>query len=264
VLQLNNPSPVPGFRERLRSRELLLGTFLKTPSPHATEIIGTLGFDFVVVDQEHAPFDRVSTDLILLAAKAARIAALVRVPDDRPSGILAALDDGAAGVIVPHVSSAAHARRIVSAARYHGGKRGFSNSARAGRYGALDMRDHIAVNDAATTVIAMIEDPEAVDAAAEIASVEGLDAFFLGRADLTVGLRAASTSDAPVRAAVERVAAAAGERQIPLVAYVGAIDAAEVSYLREVGVTAFAVSSEQGLMRSAASAAVSEFRALMR
>jgi 2-keto-3-deoxy-L-rhamnonate aldolase RhmA len=260
---LNDPSPVQGFRERLRSRELLLGTFLKTPSPHATEILGTLGFDFVVVDQEHAPFDRVSTDLILLAAKAARIAALVRVPDDRASGILAALDDGADGVIIPHVSSAAQARRIVSSARYRGGKRGFSNSSRAGRYGALGLRDHIAINDAATTVIAMVEDPEAVDAAAEMA-VEGLDAFFLGRGDLSVALGAASMTDAPVRAAVERIASAAAAKKVPLIAYVGSLDATEVSYLREVGVTAFAVSSEQGLMRAAASAAVSDFRALMR
>jgi staphyloferrin B biosynthesis citrate synthase len=260
---LNDPSPVQGFRERLRSRELLLGTFLKTPSPHATEILGTLGFDFVVVDQEHAPFDRVSTDVILLAAKAARIAALVRVPDDRASGILAALDDGADGIIVPHVSSAAQARRIVASARYRGGKRGFSNSSRAGRYGALGFRDHVAISDAATTVIAMVEDPEAVDAAAEMA-VEGLDAFFLGRADLSVALGAASMTDTPVRAAVERIASAAAAKQVPLIAYVGSLDAAEISYLRDVGVTAFAVSSEQGLMRTAASAAVSDFRALMR
>jgi staphyloferrin B biosynthesis citrate synthase len=263
VLQLNNPSPVQKFRDRLRSRELLLGTFLRTPSPHATEIIGTLGFDFVVVDQEHAPFDRVSTDLILLAAKAARIAALVRVPDDRASGILAALDDGAAGVIVPHVTSAAQARRIVSSARYGAGKRGFSNSARAGHYGALGLREHIASNDAATCVIAMVEDPEAVDAAAELA-VAGLDAFFLGRGDLSVALGAASMMDAPVRAAVERIAAAAAAKQVPLVAYVGSLDAAEIAYLREIGVTAFALSSEQGLMRAAAATALNDFRALMR
>ncbi len=260
---MNTPPAVQGFRERLRSRELLLGTFLRTPSPHATEILGTLGFDFVVVDQEHAPFDRVSTDLILLAAKAARIAALVRVPDDRPSGILAALDDGADGVIIPHVTSAAQARRIVSSARFGGGKRGFANFSRAGRYGALASPDYIAINDAATTVIAMVEDPEAIDVAADMA-VEGLDAFFLGRGDLSVALGAASMTDAPVRAAVERVAAAAAAKQVPLVAYVGSLDAAEISYLRDVGVTAFAVSSEQGLMRAAASAAVSEFRALMR
>ena len=62
------------FRARLLARQTLVGTFLKTPTGHGVEIIGDAGFDFVVIDQEHAPFDRSSTD-VALAIKAARTGA---------------------------------------------------------------------------------------------------------------------------------------------------------------------------------------------
>src|SRR5262249_55429665 len=96
-------SSAASFRQRLIAREPLIGTFLKTPTSHGTEIIGDAGFDFVVIDQEHAAFDRTTSDVALLAARAARIPALVRVPG--PDAILSVLDCGAAGVLIPHVSS---------------------------------------------------------------------------------------------------------------------------------------------------------------
>ena len=63
------------FRRRLSAREKLSGTFIKTPTGHATEIFGDLGYDFVVIDEEHAPFDRLAVDQALVAARAAHIAA---------------------------------------------------------------------------------------------------------------------------------------------------------------------------------------------
>lgn len=57
--------PANSFRQRLLAGQLLVGTFVKTPTSHTTEILGELGFDFVVVDAEHAPFDRVAIDQIL-------------------------------------------------------------------------------------------------------------------------------------------------------------------------------------------------------
>jgi 2-keto-3-deoxy-L-rhamnonate aldolase RhmA len=248
------------FRQRLQAREPLIGTFLRTPSPHATEILGEIGYDFVIVDMEHAPFDRVSVDVILLAAKAAAIAAIVRVPDQSPAHVLGALDGGAAGVLVPHVSSREAALSVSAAARYRGGKRGFSNAARAGRYGSLSMSEHIALNDTRATVMAMLEDAEAIDQAEAIAAVEGIDALFLGRGDLTVALGANSSDDPVVREAVERIAAGVRATSKPLCAYIAYPDAREVEWLRSLGVTTFLVSSEQGLMRHAAADAVAVLR----
>lgn len=255
------PEPI-SFRRRLAAGEPLLGTFIKTPTVHTTEIIGSLGFDFVVIDQEHAPFNRVATDLILLAARAAGTAALVRVPSHAPELLLAALDDGAQGIVVPHVASADDARAIVAAARYRGGRRGFSNSPRAGGYGRAGVWEHVDASDSATAVIAMIEDPEALDRVDEIAAVDGIDAFFIGRGDLTVALQADSVDAPPVRAAVERIASAARAHRKPLCAHAGRLDTAELHWLRRLGVSCFVIASDQGLLRHAALDVETRFREL--
>ena len=91
-------SPQTGFRQRLSAREQMLGTVVKLTAPQVIEILGEAGLDFVMIDAEHAPFDRNAIDLALLAARAAGIHGLVRVPD--MGSILSALDCGAAGVIV--------------------------------------------------------------------------------------------------------------------------------------------------------------------
>src|SRR5581483_10542927 len=132
----------------------------KTPAPQVIEILGGVGFDFVIIDAEHGPFDRTSTDLAILAARAANVEVIVRTPNCEPASLAAPLDDGAVGVVAPHVDSAKTARKLVAACRYSGG-RGYSNSPRGGGYGARPMWDHVAHADATTTVIAMIEDPRA-------------------------------------------------------------------------------------------------------
>src|SRR3954463_12347011 len=75
------------FRRRFSARQAVVGTFIKTPTTHATEIFGALGYDFVVIDEEHAPFDRETTDVALLAARASNVAGIVRVSSDDPAKI---------------------------------------------------------------------------------------------------------------------------------------------------------------------------------
>jgi 2-keto-3-deoxy-L-rhamnonate aldolase RhmA len=248
------------FRQRLSSGASLIGTFLKTPTTHATEILGEAGFDFVVVDAEHAPFDRGDIDMIALAGRAAEIAVLVRVQKADPSEILSALDCGATGILVPHVADAATAREIVAAANYANGSRGFSNSPRAGNFGRLGFQEHITRADAEVTVLAMIEDPEAVDDLESIFAVEGIAGAFIGRGDLSAKLGTDSPDAPEIRALVERIAQAAKRHKMPLLAHVGTIDAQDAEWLREQGVTAFIVASDQGFMRQAALANLTKLR----
>lgn len=246
------------FRQRLLGRELVVGTFIKTPTGHATEILGDLGFDFVVLDEEHAPFDRGSTDSVLLAARAANTAGIVRVPNT--GTLLSVLDCGAAGVLVPHVSSPELAREVVGACRYRGGHRGFSNSPRAGGYGRLGVWDHVDQSDASVAVIAMIEDPEALEVIEAIVEVEGLDAVFIGRGDLTVALGVAGPGAPEVKAATEKITAAALKAGKAVCAMsAGGEDA---RWLKGLGVSGMIVASDQGFMRQAASRALTEFREL--
>ncbi|MBN9553051.1 MAG: aldolase, partial [Alphaproteobacteria bacterium] len=223
-------------------------------------ILGGVGFDFAVIDEEHAPFDRVTIDNLLLAARASNIAGLVRVAEPTAAKLLAVLDDGAAGVLVPHVDSAAKAKDVVAGCRYRGGRRGFSNSPRAGGYGRLGIWDHIDKADASVAVIAMIEDPEALDVVDDIVAVQGLDGVFIGRGDLTVAMGATGLADPRVKAAAEKVIAAA--RKVGKPACIMVADAKEAAEWRGLGASAFIVASDQGFMRQAAQRMRGDFSAL--
>lgn len=250
--------PPSSFRQRLQAGAPLVGTFLKTPTSHGTEIVGALGFDFVVIDQEHAPFDRPSTDMALLAARALNVPALVRVSG--PDAILSVLDGGATGVLVPHVASAAQAREIAGLCRYGGG-RGFATSTRAGGYTAVPMWRHMDDADAGTVVVAQIEDPAALDEIDAIAAVEGIDALFIGRADLTAAFGDRSSDPAAVREAVERISQASRRARKPISVYVGG--ESEAAWLKALGASMFVVSSDQGFLRQAAMKALADVRAAL-
>ncbi|MBS7707243.1 HpcH/HpaI aldolase family protein [Chelatococcus asaccharovorans] len=240
------------FRNRVMRKEHVLGTFIKTPSSHTTEIIGSVGYDFVIIDQEHAPFDRGTIDLACLGARASGIAALVRVAEPTAASILSVLDLGATGVLVPHVDCAEKARMIAAACRYRGGARGFSNTTRAGDFGGAAFADHIASQDAQTTCIAMIEDEAALGQLDEIAAVEGLDAFFIGRGDLTAALGVERMEEA-----VRQITAAA--RKAGMTTMVLVSSKADARAMRQLGATAFVVSNDQNFLKSAAAAALQDY-----
>lgn len=181
-----------------------IGTFVKTPAPQVVEVLGLAGLDFAVLDAEHAPWDRGTLDLALLAGRAARLPLLVRVAERSAGSILPVLDQGAAGIVVPHVDSADDARDAVACARYMGGRRGYSSSARAGAYGTLGMGETIRRGDAAL-VIVQIESEAAVAALHDILAVPGIAGVLLGRADLALSMGLASTQDARVSAAADHV-----------------------------------------------------------
>jgi 2-keto-3-deoxy-L-rhamnonate aldolase RhmA len=250
------------FRSRLLGGESLLGTFIKTPATHPVEILGGVGLDFVVVDQEHGPLDRAMVDALVLAGQAAGTAVVVRVPGSEARDILPPLDCGAQGVLVPHVDSSAKAGDVVAEARYRGGRRGFSNSSRAGRYGQAGFREHVAAADAQCAVLAMVEDVAALAVLPQIMATPGLDAVFIGRGDLSIALGADGPMAPSVVAATEQIAAAARSAGKPMCAHVGRLDSPDVAWLRALGVGAFVVSSDQGLLRDAASQAVAHFRSL--
>lgn len=252
--------PTALFRNRLLARDALLGTFIKTPAVHVVEVAAAAGLDFVVIDQEHASLDRVTVDTLVLAGHAAGIPVVVRVPGAGARDILPPLDCGAQGVLVPHVDSAARARDVVAEARYRGGRRGFSNSSRAGQYGRLGFQKHVAASDASVAVMAMIEDVAALSDLDAIMAVPGLDAVFIGRGDLSCAMGAESTAAASVVAATEKIAAAARAAGKAMCAHVDRTESPDVAWLRGLGVSVFVVSSDQGLMKRAAVQAIADFR----
>ncbi len=247
------------FRKRLKAGETLFGSMLKTPTSQATEILSQIGFDFVVVDQEHSPFDRISVDTVMLAGRAAGIPVLVRVSG--PSAILAALDGGAEGVIVPHVHDKEYAELVGAECRYRNGNRGYATSTRAGGFTSIPMERHIRESDERTVVIAQIEDPNAVREIDAIANVKAIDSVFVGRNDIACSMGFDSVEAPEVRQAVQIVAKSASKAGKILGAAVTSM--AEIEWLQALGATMIIISSDHGFLRAGAAKALSEARDIL-
>lgn len=239
------------LKGRLAAQELVVGTFVKTPSPILVEVLSMTALDCLCLDAEHAPFDRGSLDSCLHAARAGVMEVLVRVPSGAPEHILNALDCGATGVVVPHVRTVAEAEAVAKAAQYGPGGRGYAGSSRAAGYTTIAMGQHKENSAARTVVIAQIEDPEAVDVVEGIAGVAGLDALFVGRVDLTVAYGAESQDDARVVAAVERICAAGLAAGKPVGMFLARVE--DVPYWRERGACLFLLGSDHGFLLAGAS-----------
>jgi len=237
------------FRKRLIDGDPLIGTFIKTPSPVVSEVLGLSDLDVVAIDSEHAPFGRVELDLCIAAFRAADMPCLVRVADDSPTAIRNALDCGATGIVVPHVTSAEQAVAIVKAAHFGEGGRGYAGSPRAAGYGTKAMADHISESSRQTVVILQIEDIAALDHVAQIAAVDGVDGLFVGRADLAVAMQK-QVSDNDVIATVQDICAAGQSEGTPVGMFTPKLD--EIPAWRDAGASLFLLSSDQSMLLAGA------------
>ena len=237
------------FRSRLTSRQKLIGTFVKTPSPIVAEVLGHSKLDVFCVDVEHAPFGRLELDLCVAAFRAADRPSIVRVPDDSPTSIRNALDSGATGILVPHVSTAEQAARIVKAAHFGEGGRGFAGSTRAANFTTKRMPDHIGDSARETAVIVQIEDLAALANVSAIAAVDGVDAIFIGRADLAVAM-SESPMDPEVVETVRRICSDA--QNVDAAVGMFTPDFSEILDWIDRGCSFFLLSSDQSLMLAGA------------
>lgn len=240
------------FRRRLIEGEIVVGTFIKTPHPNVVEVLGRSGLDFLVLDAEHAPFDRTSIDLCVMAGIGCGCPVLVRVPSVAPEWIMASLDCGAAGIMAPHVTSADEAERAARLMRYTDGGRGFSPSPRAGDYGSRSISKHLQMAPRETVLLCQIEDRDGVDAAAAIAGVDGVDALFIGPVDLAVSIGLDNSADEQVQALCRRTMEAAGSRARSGL-FVPNTEA--VADWQPHGATVFVSSSDQAFLRAGAQSA---------
>jgi|SRR5947209_520778 len=200
------------FRDRLRQGPPLLGTFSVIPSVEVVELIGLAGFDVVVLDMEHGAYELDNLGAVILAARARNVAPLVRVRWNEPALIGAVLDAGAAGVIVPHVQSAADASAVVAAGRFPpAGARGAHPWVRAADYDAGP--DWFARANDSVALIVMVEGVEGLAAVDGILATPGIDAVFIGPVDLASSLGLGTQLDHPrvleaVQGVVDRASAA--------------------------------------------------------
>ncbi len=175
------------MKQKLLAGQPAFGVSVMIPSPQIVEMIGGLGFDWVLLDCEHGTIALESLELMIMAAEAAGITPIVRPANKEPSSIVRVMDRGAMGVQVPHVMNPADARDAVEAVKFHPlGQRGLAAGTRAARYdykGDLDAFVHEANDE--TLVCVQIEDEDAVPHAEGIAAVNGIDVVFVGPSDLS-------------------------------------------------------------------------------
>ena len=193
-----------------------VGTWTSLSDPAVAEIAAGAGFDFVVVDTEHTPLGLETVADCLRAVDANDGQSVVRVPWNDPVRIKRLLDLGPDGLLVPMVDTAEAAREAVAATRYPPeGERGVA-AARAADYGRT-FGSYVESDHRDLTLVLQVETGDAVENAADIAAVDGVDALFVGPADLSASLGVfAEWTDDVFLEAVETVLEAGEEAGVPV------------------------------------------------
>jgi len=197
-----------GLREILHRPDPVLNAFVSIPDPGLAAIVGWSGFEFVVLDAEHAPFSTDSLRHCIDALAPTPAKTVIRIAANEPALIMQALDLGVDGVQVPKIADGAEAAAAASACRYSPeGSRGVG-AGHASRYGT-GREEYRATANAKIALLAMIETLEGVENAEEIAATEGVDAIVIGASDLAADMgMLGQTGDERVRREVNAAVAA--------------------------------------------------------
>ena len=199
------------LKAKLRKGEGVLGAFNSLPSPDAVEILGFLGMDFVIIDAEHGASDLESCENQVRAAEAVGISSMMRIALNLPQNILRHLDTGVMGAQIPQVDTAAEAKAVVDAVRYPPiGKRGLAGVRAAGYGVAMPLGDYVKKANEELILCVQIETVKAIENAAEIVAVDGIDLVVLGPTDISSSMGYAGQPTHPeVMEAIEHVGKAA-------------------------------------------------------
>ncbi|ELZ27970.1 4-hydroxy-2-oxovalerate aldolase [Halogeometricum pallidum JCM 14848] len=210
------------LKQRFASESDVVGAWLSIGHPTVAEVTASQGFDFVLVDTEHTPLGLETVENMSRGVDAVEgeTETVVRVPSADPVRIKRVLDIGVAGIMVPMVETASDARQVVEATRYPpNGIRGVA-SGRAAEYGD-EFKQYVESADDSITVVVQIETQTGLDNAADIAAVDGVDAVFVGPADLSANLGVfAEWENDRLNEAIDRVVAAGERTDVPVGTFV--------------------------------------------
>lgn len=253
------PAPENRFKSALLRGERLIGCWAGFADPYATEVLASAGFDWLVIDGEHAPNDlrSISAQLAMLAGR--QSLPVVRLPMGEAWAIKQVLDAGAQSLIIPMVESADQARALVRATRYPPeGIRGSGAAlARASEFSRI--KDYIPTANAQICLIVQVESMAGIDALGDILAVEGVDGVFIGPSDLAVDMGYVGDSHAAevqevIRGALAQIAAS------PKAAGILALDPDTAQRYADWGAQFLAVGIDVVMLAQAARATVARWR----
>lgn len=234
----------------------VIGTWTQIANEDLIDALGFAGYDFTIIDCEHGAFGIETAERLIRACEAADVAPFVRVPRGDTTSLYKALDSGALAVLMPSVESK---EELLDALKYSGfalqGQRGACPIVRAAHHSALDWKSFVA-QQRERGVIAMIETERGVSNCESICAVEGLKGILIGPFDLSVSMGLEGDHQHPkVRAAIERVIAAARANEVPIIMPVfspetGALRE-QMAHWAERGVRVFAIGADKILVTRA-------------
>ncbi len=189
--------PKNKFKAALKGNKTQWGLWLGLPHPVCAEIAATAGFDWLLIDGEHAPFELIEMQSHLQALASYDVSPVIRIEEGRTALIKRVLDIGAQTILVPMVDTADQARELVLDVNYPpDGRRGMGSAlARAAKWNRITGYPQIA-NDEICLLI-QVETVEAIENIEEIAAVEGIDGIFIGAVDLSASMGHVGNPDHP-------------------------------------------------------------------
>ena len=235
-----------------------IGTWIMSASPLVAEAVGCAGFDWGVIDMEHTPLDLMDVVHLLQAVASTKMLPIVRVPWNDTVMVKRVMDAGATTVLFPFVQNAIEAKHAVAATRYPPeGVRGMAGMSRASRFGTLP--NYFKTANQLVSVIVQLETPEAVANLEAIASVPGVDAIFLGPADLSAAMGHVGQLTHPD---VMALMAQAAQRCKALGLHVGTVGGTPevVAQYRAAGFGFVGIASDLGLLMRAAHGAIAALK----
>ncbi|MDF1586691.1 HpcH/HpaI aldolase family protein [Marinimicrococcus flavescens] len=179
---------VADMHARMRAGETFLGLGVRLArSTEVAQVAKACGFDWLFIDMEHCSLDPDMAAQMAMAAEGAGLLSLVRVPGHEPTIASRILDNGAGGIVVPHVDSPEEIRPIIERCKFAPvGRRSMGGALPQLGYGSLPAEEHMRATNANTMIVAMIESPKAVENAAAIAAMDGVDMLLVGSNDLAM------------------------------------------------------------------------------
>uniref|UniRef100_UPI00404844F8 HpcH/HpaI aldolase family protein n=1 Tax=Rheinheimera sp. TaxID=1869214 RepID=UPI00404844F8 len=178
------------LREKLNSNRPVIGTWNTLASPLVTEVMAQAGFDFQIIDLEHGPFILNEIHHHVSACESGTdCSPLVRIPTNQSWMALQSLDQGAHGIVVPHIEDITAAQTIAHSIKYHPhGSRGFTPFSKAGGFSNNRTADYVRTANQETLGIVIIECLNGLKNVQEIVSVDGIDIIYFGAYDLSQAL----------------------------------------------------------------------------
>lgn len=190
------------LKEKLAKGTKPIGTFFELGSPSVAEALGRTGLDFIILDNEHGPFEAESTRDFVRAAETASLSTLARVREVSRPAVLKLLDIGVQGLIVPDVHTVDEVKRLVDYAKYAPiGRRGFCPSRKDGwgfdEMAQQSVAEQMTYWNEEVLVIPQCETVGALENIETIVNMEGVDGIFIGPFDLSISMGIPGQFDHP-------------------------------------------------------------------